>query len=68
MWDKGQSQMWGIIDYIVLKCHSYFLVSQPSSGQGESEEEKDVTKTKLGKNLYTGVYMWKMRTHGSSAL
>lgn len=36
MGDK--SQKWRIIGYIVVKCHSHFLVSQHSSAQGGSEE------------------------------
>lgn len=45
--DKGQSQNWRIIDYTVVKCHSHFLVSQSSSGQGESEAEEDVIKEEI---------------------
>lgn len=55
MGDKDQN--WRIIDYMAVKCHSHFLVSQPS-GQGESEEEEDVTKRKPGRNLhYWCLYM-----------
>lgn len=49
MGDKGQK--WRVIGYMVVKYLSHFLVSQPSSGQGESEEE-DLTKRKSGKNLH----------------
>lgn len=39
------------IDYMVVKCLSCVFVSQPSSGQGESDKEV-VTKRKSGETLY----------------
>lgn len=62
MGDKGQK--WRVIGYMVVKCLSYFLVSQPSSGHSESEEEEDITKRKSGKNLhYWSLYVKNEDTH-----
>lgn len=40
------------MDYMVVKCHSHFLVPLLSSGHSEFKEEKVATKVKSGGILY----------------